>query len=271
MCLLVIRYGFTSREMELDDEEARRLAMIRIGHAVAAVCFAGAALLAIVALPARTAPRTSSAAEIPSPSPSTVPPALEEQAQEIARLRDALHQTQLEMDEKLSAVESRVANLAGRVSAEPPTTQRPPASSRPQAERAPRAARAAGPPPTAVARRPAASDDVYALPSGATAHHFRARVQGVNVDVQTRVARDNETVYLVRLLDETNRPITGADVKLVGQRGDGTPVLATLEPTGEPGVHRGGVPTPGEGADLRLRVVGTSRRFEVSLAQEVIW
>src|SRR2546429_6777570 len=35
--LLVIRYGFGSREIDVDDDEARRLAMTRIGHAVAAV------------------------------------------------------------------------------------------------------------------------------------------------------------------------------------------------------------------------------------------
>src|SRR5439155_656817 len=160
MCLLVIRYGFGSREIDVDDDEARRLAMTRIGHAVAAVCFAGTALLAVVALPARTQPR-------PQPVASA---------------------------------------------------------------------------PGAAVRR---SDEASALPTGATVEHFRATVKGVNVDVQARPLRNNETAYLVRLMDETNRPVTGADVMLVGKRGDGTSVVATLEPTNEPGVHRGRVPTPG--------------------------
>src|SRR5256884_8156796 len=73
--LLVIRYGFGSREIDVDDDEARRLAMTRIGHAVAAVCFAGTALLAVVALPARTQPRPHPVAEAPAPPAPAVPPA----------------------------------------------------------------------------------------------------------------------------------------------------------------------------------------------------
>ena len=265
MCLLVIRYGFAGREMEVDDEEARRLVMTRIGHAVAAVCVAGAALLAVVALPASTRPSSPLVAEqAPAPPAPTAAPtaALDEQTREIARLRDVLHQTQLEMDEKLAAVESRVANLAGRVSIEPPAVELPPRSARPQAQR---------PSSSTGARRSEESDDVYTLPAGATAHHFRTRVQGVSVDVQMRPIRNNETAYFVRLQDEANRPMPGADVMLVGTRGDGTSLMATLEPTNEPGVHRGRLPAPGDGADLRLRVVGMSTRFEVSLAREVSW
>src|SRR5207244_7301342 len=115
MCLLVIRYGFGSREIDVDDDEARRLAMTRIGHAVAAVCFAGAALLAVVALPARTQPRPQPVAEAPAPpAPVGRAAALDEQAREIARLRDALHQTQLDMDEKPDTAEGRGATLPGQ-------------------------------------------------------------------------------------------------------------------------------------------------------------
>jgi len=273
MCLLVIRYGFGSREIDVDDDEARRLAMTRIGHAVAAVCFAGAALLAVVALPARTQPRPQPVAEAPAPPAPVVPAAArDEQAREIARLRDALHQTQLDMDEKLSAVESRVANLLSQVSAPTPAGEgsSPALGKRPAAStsRGERSARPNASAPGAAVRR---SDEASALPTGATVEHFRATVKGVNVDVQARPLRNNETAYLVRLMDETNRPVTGADVMLVGKRGDGTSVLATLEPTNEPGVHRGRVPTPGSGSDLRLRVVAANTRFEVSLAREVSW
>src|SRR5262245_1803856 len=267
MCLLVIRYGFGTREIDLDTDEARRLAMTRIGHAVAAVCFAGAALLAVVALPARM-PRPQPVAQAPAPSAAAVPAAaLDEQAREIARLRDALHETQLEMDEKLSAVENRVANLLGRTSVPTPAVEQPAAAAgnRPATgtSRGERSARPDAAAPGAAVRR---SHEASALPTGATVEHFRATVKGVNVDVQTRPLRNNETVYLVSLMDETNRPVTGADVMLVGKRRDGTPVQATLEPTNEPGVHRGRLPTD-DGSDLRLRVVGTTTRFEVSLAR----
>jgi len=274
MCLLVIRYGFGSREIDVDDDEARRLAMTRIGHAVAAVCFAGAALLAVVALAARTPSRPQPTAQAPTPPAATVPAAaLDDQAREIARLRDALHQTQLDMDEKLSAVESRVANLLSQVSAPTPAGEasspgpgkRPAASTSSRGERS---ARPNAPAPGAAVHR---SDEASALPTGATVEHFRATVKGVNVDVQARPLRTNETAYLVSLMDETNRPVTGADVTLVGKRKDGTSVLATLEPTNEPGVHRGRLPTSDDGSDLRLRVVGTTTRFEVSLAREVSW
>ena len=287
MCLLVIRYGFGSREMELDAEEARRLVMTRIGHAMAAVCFAGAALLALIALPASIrswAPLVAASALAPPPSAVAPAAMLDEQAREIARLRDAIHQTQLEMDDKLAAVESRLANLAGRLSSEPPAAEPARRSARPPDQRsssgearAERSARVAEPPhaaePTAgaTARRFDDGDGAYALPAGATAHNFHTRVQGVSVDVQTRQIRKNETAYLVRLQDEAHRPITSADVTLVGTRGDGTPLLATLEPTSEPAVHRGRVATTGSGADLRLRVVGPHTRFEVSLAREVSW
>src|SRR5262249_62380626 len=56
MCLQVIRYGFGSREIDLDTDEAQRLAMKRIRHAVAGVCFPAAAPLAVVAPPPRPPP-----------------------------------------------------------------------------------------------------------------------------------------------------------------------------------------------------------------------
>src|SRR5262245_41489313 len=276
MCLPVIRYGFGSREIDVDDDEARRLAMTRIGHAVAAVCFAGAALLAVVALPARTQPRPQPVAEAPAP-PAPVGPAvaLDEHARASARLSAALHQTQLDMDEKLSAVENRIASLLSQVSGPTPAGEgsSPALGKRPDAStpRGERSARPSDSTRAAAAHRPADSGDAYALPRGTTVEHFRATVKGVNVDVQTRPLRNNETAYLVSLMDETNRPVTGDDVMLVGKRGDGTSVLATLEPTSEPGVHRGRVPTPGSGSDLRLRVVAANTRFEVSLAREVSW
>ncbi|HXG16759.1 MAG TPA: hypothetical protein VNK50_10950, partial [Calidithermus sp.] len=55
MCLLVIRYGFTPLD-EDPEEAAHRLFLTRLAHAAAAVCFAGAALLAVAAWSARSVP-----------------------------------------------------------------------------------------------------------------------------------------------------------------------------------------------------------------------
>src|SRR5262249_4944680 len=131
MCLLVIRYGFGGREMETDGD-ARRLLMIRVGHALAGVCFAGAALLAVVALPALTRPPALPAAPMAVPAPATPAAARDEQAQEIGRLRDALHQTQIEIDDKLAAIDSRVTNLtaAPRVGDVPARAPAPPSGKR---------------------------------------------------------------------------------------------------------------------------------------------
>ncbi|OLB93666.1 MAG: hypothetical protein AUH30_19475 [Candidatus Rokubacteria bacterium 13_1_40CM_68_15] len=55
LSLLIVGYGFTSAEDETPDAARRRLFLIRIGHAAAAVCFAVTALLSVVALASRSA------------------------------------------------------------------------------------------------------------------------------------------------------------------------------------------------------------------------
>src|SRR5215470_2632961 len=89
MCLLVIRYGFSGQMQEdLDEEAAHRLLMTRFGHAAAAVCFAGAALLAIIVLAqgAMTRPVPVAQALAPTAPPNTA--ALDQQAKDIDQLRD---------------------------------------------------------------------------------------------------------------------------------------------------------------------------------------
>jgi len=278
MCLLVIRYGFSGQIQEdLDEEAAHRLLMTRFGHAVAAVCFAGAALLAIIALGPGATSRSAPVAQAVVPAAPQNTAALDQQAKEIDQLRDSLHRMQLEIDEKLTVVENRVGELANRAQVDASTLPgRPePAGGERVVRSAPSRSGNTTVPTrsgntTAVARR-SDTEDVAALPASATAHQYRVRVQGVSVDVQTRTVRDNETAYIVRLLDPGDRPLKGADVTLVGSRSDGSPIFATLEATGEPGVHRARVATPGQGADLRLRIVGPGTRFEVSLAREVNW
>jgi len=54
LSLLIVGYGFSSSEDETPDVARRRLFLIRIGHAAAAVCFAVTALLTVVALSSRS-------------------------------------------------------------------------------------------------------------------------------------------------------------------------------------------------------------------------
>lgn len=53
LCLVVIRYGFPAPEDEAPDETQRRILLTRLGHAVAAFCFAVTALLTAAALGVR--------------------------------------------------------------------------------------------------------------------------------------------------------------------------------------------------------------------------
>jgi hypothetical protein len=53
LCLIVVRYGFPAPEDEAPEEAQRRLSLTRLGHAVAAFCFAVTVLLTSVALGAR--------------------------------------------------------------------------------------------------------------------------------------------------------------------------------------------------------------------------
>jgi hypothetical protein len=50
LCFLVFRYGFGPSEDETVSEATRRQVITRVGHAVAGVCFAIAAILAVVTL-----------------------------------------------------------------------------------------------------------------------------------------------------------------------------------------------------------------------------
>lgn len=287
MCLLVIRYGFAPVE-EDPDEAAGRLFSTRLAHAAAAVCFAGAALLAVAAWSARGASAQVPARGADADALGELQARLGEQAREIARLTEALHRLQLDVEERLAAASapagareaSREAGPADRGGAEPALPTRPPRS--PAAERTPPAAErgrpapevrrpaAEGGHPPAASRRPAPAggDDVAALPAGAPARNVTATVEGVRVLVEMRPVKEHETAYVVRLTG-AGRPLAGVDVSIHGQTPDGRPVQTTLVPADEPGVHRGRLPNIAR--DLRLRVAGPGTRFEVSLAGETRW
>src|SRR3989442_3692282 len=53
MCLQVFRYGFTAGGDEDLDDAPHRLFVTRFAHALAALCFASAAMLAVLALKAQ--------------------------------------------------------------------------------------------------------------------------------------------------------------------------------------------------------------------------
>lgn len=269
MCLLVIRYGFTPLEEDPEDA-ARRLFLTRLGHAAAAVCFAGAALLAVATVSARGAPAPVARHGADADTLGEVQARLGEQAREIARLTETLHRLQLDVEERLAAAES----APSRTERVLPAAERPVAErARPAAERSEatvesrrRPTEARTPPAT---RPPAPADgDEAPLPAGAPARTVTATVEGVRVQVEMRPVKEHETAYTVRLTGG-GRPLAGADVSLHGQTPDGRPVQTTLLPASEPGVHRGRLPNIAR--DLRLRVAGPGTRFEVSLAGETRW
>lgn len=240
MCLLVIRYGFTP--LEEDPEDAgRRLFLTRLGHAAAAVCFAGAALLAAAAVSARGAPAPVAARGADADTLDEVQARLGEQAREIARLTEALHRRQLDVEGRLAAAESAPSRTERVLpAAERPLAERArPAAERSEATVESRRRPAEARTPTATRPLAPADGDEAALPAGAPARTVTATLEGVR------------------------------DVSLHGQTPDGRPVQTTLLPASEPGVHRGRLPNIAR--DLRLRVAGPGTRFEVSLAGETRW
>lgn len=276
-CLLVIRYGFRSDGDEEADEIDRRRYITRLGQAVAAVCFAAAALLAVLVMgaPWSEPRRVTVVAEAPAPAADQIANLVDE----VRRLEERVTRDLAALDERLGLVEGAVARTSrpargGEEAAKPlparpqrpePVVERPaPAVSRAPAPRveAPRAPVVAPSPPVAL------STEGYA---SAVASRLRATVQGVRVDFESRPGRE-AAVYTVRLFDSVDRPLYDADVSLLGQAADGSAVSAPLPATSEPGVYRGLMAlTPGGPKELRLRVVGGGRRFELALAQAVSW
>ncbi|HEV8641397.1 MAG TPA: hypothetical protein VGV13_09905 [Methylomirabilota bacterium] len=268
MCLQVFRYGFTAGGDEDLDDASHRLFVTRFAHALAAVCFATAAMLAVIAVKAQ-APAASP--PLAAAGSAVAPPA---NTGEVAALREDVRRLEERLNRELAALEERLTSAEGaatRARVEP-RAEREEASSLPA--RARPAPRAPGRGRETPAPRPGPVDreTASALPADVSAHQLRATVQGVHVDVQSRPGHGPETVYTIRLSDSTDRPLTGAAVTLHGQMADGATVGTPLGPGPEPGVYRGRVMMTAEGPrDLRLRVVQHDRRFELSLAHAVSW
>jgi hypothetical protein len=290
MSLLVVRYGFPTGD-EDPGESNRRLLVTRVGHALAGVCFAAAAILAVVAVPAR----------VPAPAaPDTADAgAVARLAEDVRRIEDRLNRELATIEERLSEARSAPRERAvaeppsgaetppvvarppvaatppvvarSRVAGRPAVTERPPAaplpSSRPNHPPGRPAAPAALPVPPPTAR----GEDASALPADARLRVLRATVQNVHVDVRSRPGPGG-TEWLVQLTDGGGRPLAGADVTLHGRTASGEPVEVSLQAAAEPGAYRGLL--PGRGGmpdDLRLRVVRHDKRFDLSLGHEVSW
>lgn len=254
VCLLVARYGLPTGD-ESPEAAPRRLLVIRLGHALAAVCFAAVAMLAVVALRAR----------IP-PGPAAPATADGVASGEVARLTDELRRLEARVSRHLTALEERVSRAevpavapAGAAAAPPPASQAAAASSAAPAR------------PLAL---PEAGDDEppATRPPDALAHHIQATVHGVRVDVRAGADPTGSTLFVVRLAEAAGRPLAGAHVSLHGWLAGGGPVGLALRPGREPGVYHGRVKTGSAGLEeLRLRVAAREKRFELSLAQGVSW
>lgn len=273
MCLLVFRYGFAAAE-EDPGEAAHRLFVTRFWHALAGVCFAVAAMLATVAWSARS----------PAPAPPA-PVADDGAAERVARLDDEVRRLEERLNRELAALEERLgvievapsepraaegggATSGSRAAGAVGESPSPPSAAAPKVARKP----AASPPPARTRPAPAHENGPATLPADAGSPQMRTTLHGVNVDVRSRRGPGREILYVVRLSDTAGRPLTGADVSLVGQAADGAPFQAVLRSLAEAGVYQGRAALdPATLTDLRLRVVRRDKRFELSLAQGVSW
>lgn len=105
MCLLALRYGFPPATDEVGDGRWRQI-VTSLGHAVAAACFAAAAILAVVLV----------AGARPQPEGAALPATLTADATNLldAHVADVTARLTA-LETRIDAMESRVAPLDGRV------------------------------------------------------------------------------------------------------------------------------------------------------------
>jgi hypothetical protein len=100
-----------------------------------------------------------------------------------------------------------------------------------------------------------------------------SQVDGIRVELMSRPGRpvaNGQTEYVVRLVDESGRPVRGARLTLRGIMPDGMSIVAPLRPAGEPGRYQGRVLFTMEGRwALTLRIAHEGKRFELPLAEQV--
>lgn len=98
-------------------------------------------------------------------------------------------------------------------------------------------------------------------------------VDGLRVELTSSPSRPSasgQTEYVVRLVDSTGQPVTGAQLTLRGAMADGMSIAAPLRPAAEAGVYRGRVLFTMEGTwELTLRIARQGKRFELPLTEHV--
>ena len=261
MCLLVLRYGFaTDDDDEHPGDRARRVLATRVGHAVAAVCFAASAVFAVVVLRAGTAttpaPPPSATLHAANRAPATrEEPADREERAEMARLRAEIGELRSRM-QALAAASVETAR-------EPRTRELP--------ERSTAVARAGSGRERSAARGGREADEApSALPAGVSPRRIATTVRDVRLEIESW-STPRDVNYQVRLLDVAGRPVADAELTLDGRAVDGAPVRVAMKQTTERGVYRARVPHGVDPADLRLRVAAATRRFEVGLDAPTTW
>lgn len=100
-----------------------------------------------------------------------------------------------------------------------------------------------------------------------------ADVDGIRVELTSEPERPGTggaAAYWLRLSNADGSAVSGAKVTLQGRMADGMTVVAPLRAEPETGIYRGRVLFTMEGRwDLRVRVSGTGKPFELTLTEHV--
>jgi hypothetical protein len=272
LCALVLKYGFAADdEEEYPGDRARRVLATRLGHAVAAVCFAASAVLAVVIL------RGSAPVSAPSEAASEEEAELAQLRAEVGDLRSRMQDltSQAPAPGAPSAAETPPPSATVAPSPESPSPARgssstPPGDAGLPARSGSGAARAQSvpSPPTPIGR--GGDEAPAALPAGVSPRRIASTVRDVRLEIESWPT-PRDVNYQVRLLDVAGRPVTGAELTIDGHAVDGAPVHVLLRHTTEPGLYLGRLPHGVDPVGLRLRVAAPTRRFELGLDAPAAW
>lgn len=243
----------------------------RRGHVCTAVCFGVIAVLGAVTL-------TTRAPSVHAPPAASQPPdaadvgtdlmlLVRQLAAEVVRLRGELSRVNDQAREQLSDGGGPLGAAPSVPPTKPMTPERHDGDARRPGDRAVANGSSVQSSP-AMSRRHAADarvgDGAEEFSLEMTPEHLRVTVGNVRVEVGS----DQDTAYIVRLLESSGQPLLGARIVLHGLGADGTTVEVPFEPTHAPGTYRGRLATTDPLREPRLRVVLRDTRFELPLADE---